>query len=126
MGLILLLDLVADDGMDGADGDGDDGEDSNDGNDGDDEWDAGGMANDEEASAISSFIDESDAIRSSEAFHFFVGGFIFVGSICLILSLKFRVHHLVTTLSSRSLALNISKYHLVSSLIFGLQPIGIA
>ena len=39
MGLILLLDLVADDGVDG-----DDGEDGN----GDDEWDAGGMANDEE------------------------------------------------------------------------------
>ena len=40
MGLILLLDLVADDGVDGEDGE--------DGNDGDDEWDAGGMANDEE------------------------------------------------------------------------------
>ena len=40
MGLILLLDLVADDGVDGEDG--------NDGNDGNDEWDAGGMANDEE------------------------------------------------------------------------------
>ena len=39
-GLIFLLDLVADDGADGEDGE--------DGNDGDDEWDAGGMANDEE------------------------------------------------------------------------------
>ena len=37
MGLILLLDSVADDGVDGEDG-----------NDSDDEWDAGGMANDEE------------------------------------------------------------------------------
>jgi len=36
----LLLDSVADDGVDGEDGE--------DGNDGDDEWDAGGMANDEE------------------------------------------------------------------------------
>ena len=40
MGLILLLDSVADDGVDGDDGE--------DGNDGDDEWDDGGMANDEE------------------------------------------------------------------------------
>ena len=107
-------------------GGGEDGEDDNDSNDGDDKWDAGGMANDEEGLAISSLIDESDAIRSSEAFHFFVGGIVFGGSRCLVSSLKFRVDCLVITLSSRSLAFNISKYHLVSSLIFGLQPIGIA
>jgi len=69
MGLILLLDSVVDDRVDGEDG--------KDGNDGDDEWDVGDTANDEEGLAISSLIDESDAVRSSEAFCFFVGGIIF-------------------------------------------------
>ena len=46
---------------------------------------SGETANDEEAVAISTFIDESEATRSSDAFCFFVGGcIILIFSSCLV------------------------------------------